>query len=127
MELYWGRLKTEGSYPLRRGAWYQVDGFDKDEVLLEVHGAPVSVPRTAIEIVGMRPLRWTVVPRPRQAVRLPESWGSQYAVCPQCCNRSSLQAGSHTMDCRQCEGSFPIAWDEQYLGRDPEADGRARE
>jgi hypothetical protein len=118
MELYWARLRTEGSYPLRRGAWYQVSQFEKHDVLLDVHWAPVRVPRTAIEIVGARPLRWTVVPRPKKAVRLPASWGPQYGVCPNCGNRSSLESAPQTMGCQQCEGLFPVAWEEKYLGRD---------
>jgi hypothetical protein len=118
MELYWARLRTEGPYPLRRGAWYQVSQFEKHDVLLDVHWAPVRVPRTAIEIVGARPLRWTVVARPKKAVRLPESWGPQYGVCPSCGNRSSLESAPQTMGCQQCEGLFPVAWEEKYLGRD---------
>ena len=117
MELYWARLKTEGPYPLRRGAWYPVNQFQKHDVLLDVHSAPVSVPRTAIEIVATRPLRWTVVARPKLAVRLPESWGPEYAVCPNCSTRSSLPAAPQSMSCQQCDGSFPVAWEEKYLGR----------
>ena len=117
MELYWARLKTDDPYPLRRGAWYPVTEFQKEVVMLEVHCEPVSVPRSAIEIVTARPLTWTVVPRPRKAVRLPESWGSMYGVCPNCGNRASLQAAPATMGCQQCDGSFPVAWEERYLSR----------
>ena len=116
MELYWARLKSEGPYPMRRGGWYPVDEFAKEHVLLDVYWAPVTVPRSALEIVPTRPLRWTVVPRPRKALRMPESWGPQYAVCPNCGNRSSLEAAPQEMGCQQCEGLFAIAWDEKYLG-----------
>ena len=118
MELYWARLKTEGPYPLRRGAWYPVTEFKQDVVRLDVHWEPVTVPRSAIEIVDTRPLRWTVVPRPRKAVRLPESWGPRYGVCPNCGNRSSLETTPLAMGCQQCEGLFPVAWEEKYLGRE---------
>jgi hypothetical protein len=93
------------------------DQFQKHDVLLDVHLVPVSVPRAAIEIVETRPPHWTVVPRPRQATRLPESGGAAYGVCPNCGNRSSLQNAPQTMSCQQCEGVFTVAWKEKYLGR----------
>ena len=33
-ELEWARLKVEGPYPLRRGAWYRVTEVFPDEVVL---------------------------------------------------------------------------------------------
>jgi len=117
MEPYWARLKTEGPYPLRRGAWYPVSEFQADKVLVEVLWSPVGVPRSAVEITEERPLQWTVVPRPRHAVRLPESWGPVYGACPNCGHRASLRSAPPMMGCHQCEGLFPVAWDEKYLGR----------
>jgi hypothetical protein len=117
MEPYWARVTTDGPYPLRRGAWYPVNELAKDHVLLDVLWAPVNVPRAAVEIAEERPLRWTVVPRPRQAVSLPESWGPVYGVCPNCGHRASLQNAPPILGCQQCEGLFPVAWDEKYLGR----------
>jgi len=36
-ELEWARLKVEGPYPLRRGAWYRVTEFFPDEVVVDVN------------------------------------------------------------------------------------------
>ena len=61
---------------LRRGAWYLVRSLGPDEAVLEVDNAAVRVPRESLEITETRPNRWTIVPRPRDAAKLPESWGS---------------------------------------------------
>jgi hypothetical protein len=114
--LHWARLKAEGPYPLRRGAWYRVIEFQVHEVVLDVQLRPVSVPRSLVEVVDQRPLSWTAVPRPREAVRLREDW-DQYAVCPNCGNRASLEGAPQELRCGQCEGQFPVDWDEKYLGR----------
>lgn len=113
--LHWARLTAEGPYPLRRGAWYRVTKVAEGEVILDVNRTPISVPRAVIEMVGTPPPQWTVVPRPRNAVRLPASWGDRYAVCPSCRNRSPLQGAPDTMRCSRCNGLFPVAWNEQYL------------
>jgi hypothetical protein len=39
-------------------------------------------------------------------------------VCPNCGNRSSLETTPLAMGCQQCEGLFPVAWEEKYLGRE---------
>jgi len=115
--LHWARLTAEGPYPLRRGGWYRVTEFERHEVIVDVQWKAVSVPRSLVEVAEQRPLRWTVVPRPRDAVRLPESWGAVYGVCPNCNNRASLENTPQDLSCGQCEGQFPVAWDEKYLGR----------
>ena len=115
--LHWARLKSEAPYPLRRGAWYPVADFERHEIVVDVQWRPVSVPRSVIEVVEERPLRWTVVPRPRDAVRIPEGWGDKYAVCPNCSCRASLEGSPTDMVCKECEGRFPVAWEEKYLGR----------
>ena len=74
------------------------------------------MPRSYIEVVEHRPLRWTVVPRPRDAIRLPESWGDKYGVCPNCANRESLEGSPDEMTCERCEERYPVAWEEKYLG-----------
>lgn len=116
-ELHWARLKAEGPYPLRRGAWYRVIEFEVHEVTLDVQLRPVSVPRSLVEVVDKRPLSWTAVARPRDAVRINESWGDQYAVCPRCGSRASLAGEPHELRCQQCDGLYPVDWDEKYLGR----------
>jgi NADH pyrophosphatase NudC (nudix superfamily) len=114
--LHWARLKAEGPYPLRRGAWYRVIQFETHEVVVDVNLRPVSVPRSLVEVVDQRPLQWTAVPRPRDAVRLRDDW-DQYAVCPKCGNRASLVDAPQELQCAQCGGSYPVDWDEKYLGR----------
>jgi hypothetical protein len=127
MEHYWARLKAESPYPLRRGAWYQVAEFQRHDVVLEVHWTPVAVPRSFIEIVEKRPEHWTVVPRPRNAARMPESWGDEYGVCPNCGHRVSLAGALEEMLCGRCEESFLVAWSESYLGRRANVNGRAED
>ena len=95
----WARLKVDGPYRLRRGAWYAVRAVANDEVLVHVSGKWVRVPWPAVEVTESLPSRWTVVPRPANAVMIPASWGAHYAVCPRCGKLS------------------PVAWDEAYLGR----------
>jgi hypothetical protein len=113
---YWARRNAEGPYPLRRGAWYRVADFEPNEILVDVQWMAVSVPRSFIQIVEQRPpLRWTVVPRPRDAVRIPERWGDKYGVCPNCSNRASLQGSPEEMTCDKCGGLFVVAWEEKYL------------
>jgi hypothetical protein len=113
----WARLKVEGPYRLRRGAWYAVRALVKDEVLVHVGGKWVRVPWAAVEVSATPPRRWTVVPRPGNAVMLPASWGANYAVCPECRHRAPLQGMPPTMQCPRCGKLSPVAWDEAYLGR----------
>ena len=114
---HWARLKVEGSYPLRRGAWYSVSAFVRDEVVVHVGRSWLSVPWSAVELTGTQPRRWTVVPRPANAVLLPEDWGAYYAVCPECCHRAPLRGTPETMHCPDCNRLSSVAWDEPYLGR----------
>lgn len=116
-ELHWARLKVDGDYSLRRGAWYRVSQFAKQNVVLEVPGTFVTVPRTAIELVGVPPRRWTVVARPVGFTLLPESWGPHYGVCPGCHHRAPLLTVPEMLRCPRCSEAFPVAWDERYLRR----------
>src|SRR5690349_5453020 len=115
--LRWARPKVASPYPLRRGAWYPVTRVVKDDVDVDVHGKLVSVPRSVIELVDTPPRRWTVVPRPPNAVLLPANWGAQYVVCHNCRHRAPLSGAPPAMRCPRCNELFPIAWDEAYLGR----------
>ena len=131
-ELEWARLKVEGPYPLRRGAWYRVTEFFPDQVVVDVNRKPVTLPRSLLDVRGELPRRWTIVPRPTKAVRLPKSWGERYGVCPSCKSRALLRGLPQTMRCPRCRSVFPVGWDEQYLhsnltGRDaPPRSGRSR-
>ncbi|HYK83105.1 MAG TPA: hypothetical protein VEU55_08150 [Gemmatimonadales bacterium] len=117
-ELRWGRVKAETDYPVRRGAWYRVSSLPPGEVVLDVNRKPLALPRSFIELVATPPRRWTVVPRPAKAPRLPEGWGDQYVVCPSCRHRSPVHGAPQTMRCPRCYGLFLVAWDEHYLGRE---------
>ncbi len=114
-ELEWARLKVEGPYPLRRGAWYRVTEFFPDEVVVDVNRKPVTLPLSLLDVRGELPRRWTIVPRPTNAVRLPKSWGERYGVCPSCKSRALLRGSPQAMPCPRCRGVFPVGWDEQYL------------
>lgn len=102
---------------MRRGAWYVVAEFQPQQVVLDVLWEPVSIPQSEVDIVDERPVKWTAVPRPRDAIKLPESWGNEYGVCPNCGNRASLASAPRDLRCMQCEGYFPVNWEENYLGR----------
>jgi hypothetical protein len=112
-ELEWARLKVEGPYPLRRGAWYRVTEFSPDEVVVDVNRKPVTLPLSLLDLRGRLPDRWTIVPRPTNAVRLPERWGERYGVCPRCRSRAPLHGSPHAMPCPRCHEVFPVGWDEQ--------------
>ena len=113
--VYWARLKVDGGYSIRRGAWYRVTQFARENVVLETPGTFVTVPRSAIELVGTPPRRWTVVPRPPGLTWLPESWGQHYGVCPGCHHRAPLLTVPQMLRCPRCSEAFPVAWDESYL------------
>src|SRR5207249_5015191 len=106
------RLKIEGPYPLRRGAWYRVTDETSETVVFDVNRRPVTVPRSLVELVGGPPRLWTIVPRPVNAVRVPAHWGWWYAVCPSCKHRSALNAAPQTMRCPRCKGVFRFAREE---------------
>ncbi len=111
----WARLRRDIQSVLRRGAWYVVRSFGSSEVVLEVENAPVRVPADDVELSETPPSRWTIVPRPREAANLPESWGFFYVVCPNCAARAPVGRPSSEKRCTRCERSFPVAWDERYL------------
>src|SRR2546427_4820818 len=106
----WARVRARTNCTLRRGAWYRVTRLTPLEAVLEVNQRPVHVPRPFVQVLPLRPRMWSVVPRPRDAVTLPDSWGPRYAVCPDCSARAALQGPSGGMPCPGCGSVFPIAW-----------------
>ena len=77
----WARVRADVNCHVRRGAWYEVLRLTPDEAILNVSPERiVSVNRGSLQIVPVRPRRWSIVPRPRDAVDIPLSWGSRYAV-----------------------------------------------
>src|SRR5438094_10037426 len=105
----WARWRVEGWYPLRRGAWYSVSAFVKDEVVVRLGRAWVSVPWSGVELAGTAPRRWTIVPRPANAVLLPEDWGAQYAVCAQRPHRAPLRGARGTTHAPSSNRLPPLA------------------
>ncbi|HLB81886.1 MAG TPA: hypothetical protein VJJ54_02250 [Gemmatimonadales bacterium] len=120
LQLAWARLRVEVDVGLRRGAWYRVTRFTPAEVFLDVQRFPLAVPRRYLEVVLGRPLRWSVVPRPRDPTKLPPALGAPYAVCPVCRTRAPLDGRPGKMPCPQCQGVFGVAWDERYLTKGEE-------
>lgn len=110
MPQQWARLKTDADYQIRRGAWYRILKMGPMEALLDVRGKPTPVPRPFLDIEFWPPMRWSVVARPRRAARLPASWGTHYAVCPNCRERAPLEGHPERLRCQRCNGSFDVAW-----------------
>ncbi|HVH09449.1 MAG TPA: hypothetical protein VM736_06605 [Gemmatimonadales bacterium] len=108
----WARLKSEVKCPLRKGAWYRILKLTPMEAVLDVRGKPVTVARGHLQLAPTPALRWTVVPSPTNAPRFPTSWGSRYAVCPNCRERAPLEGRAPGMRCQRCNSFFEIAWDE---------------
>jgi len=107
----WARLQTDVNVKLRRGAWYRILKLGPLEAVVEVNRRPLSVARTLLQIVQAPPTRWTIVAAPRNAVRVPSSWGARYAVCPGCRERARLEERTTSMRCPKCNGYFDIGWD----------------
>ena len=115
MSAQWARLHNQIDCPMRRGAWYRTLRVSPETVVVDVQGARVTLPIGNIDIVTERPPRWTVVPRPSNAPRIPASWGRSYGVCPNCKNRGRLEGEPMSMRCERCNGLFEVAWDEGYM------------
>jgi len=108
----WARPRADVNRGLRRGAWYRVVALTPEEVILDVNHTARAVPRDGVEIVATPPQHWSVVPRPRDAVRVPDDWGDRYALCPACRNRTVIKGRASALRCPRCSGVFHIAWDE---------------
>jgi hypothetical protein len=80
--------------------------------MLDVNRTPVTVPRRLLETVTVPPRRWSVVPRPRDAVRLPKDWGDRYLTCPGCRNRAPTRGHPLALRCSRCGGVYSVGWDE---------------
>jgi hypothetical protein len=115
LRLAWARLRVEADCGLRRGTWYRVTRFTPSEIFLDVQHCPVAVPRRLLDLVVGRPDRWSVVPRPRDAAKLPPELGAPYAVCPACRARAPLPGNPARLACPRCQGVFAVAWEERYL------------
>lgn len=112
----WARLRVDVNCALRRGAWYRVLRLTRDQAILDGMRGRARVARRLLQTAFEPPSRWTVVPRPRDAVNLPPEW-TRYAVCPACHERAAITDFSPDMRCPKCRGVYGIAWDEHYLKR----------
>src|SRR5467141_2793703 len=110
----WPRVRGDVNCNVRRGALDEGLRLTPDEAICDVDKRPFSVPRSSLQVVPLRPRRWSVVARPSDAVMVPLSWGSRYAVCPGCCSRTSLQGHPTEIRCSRCERVFAVAWDDPY-------------
>ena len=110
----WARVRSDVNCSVRRGAWYEVVRLTPEEAVLAVNQQPLAVPRSFLQIVPVRPDQWSVVARPRDAVNMPSSWGSRYAVCPNCAHRRSLLGQPTDLPCPKCGGVFAVAWHDPY-------------
>ena len=113
----WARLRVDVNCALRRGAWYRAVRLTRDNVTLDVCRERVPVPRRLLQTLFAPPARWSVVPRPPDAINLPADWGSRYAVCPACQGRAPLSGFPYELPCPRCRGVFAVGWDERYLKR----------
>ncbi|HMH82712.1 MAG TPA: hypothetical protein VK531_07560 [Gemmatimonadales bacterium] len=108
----WARLQADLNVKLRRGAWYRITQLDPLQAVLDVGGHLLQIPSAFLQVIERPPRQWSVVPRPSDAVRLPENWGDRYAVCPSCRERQSLGGRPRRMTCRRCHGEFAVGWTE---------------
>ncbi len=108
----WARVKGDVNCSIRRGAWYQVLRLTPDAAILEVGQRSLNIPRELVQIAVTRPRRWSVVPRPYDAVDLPLAWGSRYAVCPTCRARMPLSREQVELSCGRCGETRAVDWSE---------------
>ena len=106
----WARLKGDMKCALRQGAWYRILKLTATEAVVDVKGKPTTVARGQLQLSPEPALYWSVVPSPKHAPRFPTTWGSRYAVCPNCRERAKLEGQPAGMRCSRCNGFFQIAW-----------------
>lgn len=114
-QLGWVRVGEQGAEGLRRGAWYEVLEERPDGgLVVNVHGAQVSVHRSRVSVVPERPREWSVVVR---VGVLRPTWANArhsitttYSVCPSCQHRQEMRDRPVTLACDRCKQSFPVDW-----------------
>jgi len=111
----WARLWALASVPrVRRGAWYPIvhDG-EGGNVVIELPGRNVRVPRHLLEIRDDRPQNFTMVfltrSEPRPARGTAEDLGRRYAVCP-CGSRLRIAGRPRALECPACGHRGEVAW-----------------
>jgi len=114
-ELSWARVTTDLNLGLRRGAWYRVIRETAGQVILDVDHQPVTVLREYLEFVTVRPDRWTIVERRRDAAGPRAAGDDSYGVCPNCNHRAALVHPVVEARCSKCGGTFLIDWSAPFL------------
>ena len=109
------RLQADVDVKIRRGAWYRVLDLSDLEAVIEVNKRPMTVLRAMLEIQQRPPLRWTVVPHPKQSRR--PILGVEYGVCPSCRTRAPLPKKARELQCPRCKQEYEVNWGEEYLKR----------
>jgi hypothetical protein len=108
----WARPPADVNRGLRRGAWYRVIDVTPQAVIVDVNHIAHVLPREGVDIVATPPRYWSIVPRPADAVRVPDDWGDHYALCPACRNRTVIKSRAAMLRCPRCAGAFRIDWGE---------------
>lgn len=111
----YARLQADVDVKLRRGAWYRVLDLGDLEAVIEVNKRPHTVLRAMLEIQKRPPLRWTVVPHPKQSRKA--DLGVEYGVCPSCRTRAPLPKRAKELQCPRCKQEYEVNWGEAYLKR----------
>jgi hypothetical protein len=106
----WARLQADLNLKLRRGAWYRITQLDPLQAVVEVGGRLLPIPSAFLQVLERPPRKWSVVPRPSDAVHLPAGCRDRYAVCPSCRERQALGGRPRRMRCQRCDGDFEVAW-----------------
>src|SRR5260370_16607483 len=88
----WARLKADVKCALRKGAWYRILKLTSTEVVLDVRGKPLSVPRGQLQLSSEPALRWSVVPSPKHTARFPPPWRPTHAASPTSPDRPHLHS-----------------------------------
>ena len=96
----WARLRSDHDVPLRRGAWYRVLSVSQFEVVVDVNQKAVLVARPYVDVSNIPPSRWTIVDR--------GGLDARYAVCPRCRERVPVADRPPFLQCRRCQGEFPV-------------------
>src|SRR5438094_185133 len=101
-ELQWARLAEDANYGVRRGAWYRVAELTSSDAVVDVNRKQVALPRGSVKLRTAPPKAWSIVPRTRDARRLPET-------------RAALAGNPQVLRCARCNGIFRVAWEEWFL------------
>src|SRR5437879_13920019 len=114
-EPQWARLAEDANYGVRRGAWYRVAELTPSDAVVDVNRKPVALPRGSVKLRTAPPKAWSIVPRPRDARRLPDTRADKYAVCPSCRNPAALAGNPQVLRCARCNGIVRVAWEMRVL------------